>query len=258
MDGLQTLKLRISYLHAARNGFQHQGIIPDLALVRDEYRGLTAEVLGVIAKSRFGIDWAAISLGELLSDEKVRALYIESERLEDKGELLRAAATLIFAFELTKNSASSDISGSGINLSRAAAAKDDSGNYLRNYALTLDVEIETFKLGLGYVELRNYLDIAARAGITSILGDVLAKDDDEEIIDDFTESLRENLSTEEIKSLLPIWCRTMRETILSFAMRTERRQRASIQVEYEEWARLLEKFGSKDKKSMEKQTNEPK
>lgn len=244
LDELRQSELQLSYMHTARNGFQHQGIVPDSNIVKGEYLGLTYDVLQLISKKRFGVDWGDISLASMIRDEEIRKLYLESEKLVSNGDFAGAAATIIYAFELTKNVARLTIQGSGIQWYRWAAYKDNTENYLRNYILALDKEIETFKLGLDYIELRNYLDVAEIAGVEGILYSLPDDKSAVDVIADFKAKLAQLSETSPPSAPSPLWCRQAQDTLLNFVVRTESVQRAftkQVREYYEALAARMER-----------------
>ena len=229
LDELRQSELQLSYMHTARNGFQHQGIVPDSNIVKGEYLGLTYDVLQLISKKRFGVDWGDISLASMIRDEEIRKLYLESEKLVSNGDFAGAAATIIYAFELTKNVARLTIQGSGIQWYRWAAYKDNTENYLRNYILALDKEIETFKLGLDYIELRNYLDVAEIAGVEGILYSLPDDKSAVDVIADFKAKLAQLSETSPpsapTESVQRAFTKQVREYYEALAARMEREER---------------------------------
>lgn len=78
IEGLSELKkcrLSLLTLRRARNGFQHQGVIPDLSMVLNEYVTLTERTLNEITTREFGLQWKDVSSSLLIRDETVRTLY---------------------------------------------------------------------------------------------------------------------------------------------------------------------------------------
>lgn len=229
IEGLSELKkcrLSLLTLRRARNGFQHQGVIPDLHMVLNEYVTLTERTLNEITTKEFGLQWKDISSSLLIRDETVRTLYGKAEDSFQKNDFILATAHLIYAFELTKTIAKLKIFGAGLTSLRSkikdASHKD---KVVVDYLTTLDEEIEAFKLGLNYMDLRNYLDVAQNVGIHSILDEIPINKTEALVIADFKRKLQEAFIDQ---SPLKEWCARMRIAVLKFIIRSEANSRVSI------------------------------
>jgi hypothetical protein len=218
---LKNCKQSLIVLRGARNGFQHQGIIPDINVVLNEYKPLAEYVLKFISKKKFGLEWEDISLSLLIQDENIRAWIKESEKSFAAEDYVTAAAYLIYTFEAVKSLAQMCIFGSGLLSKRFELTKKYRKDALIEYVTTLDEEIEIFKLGLSYTDFRNYLDVASHVGIDSILYTI--PEDTESLFSDY----KQKLSTFPDRELLRTWCINMHDFILKFAIRTESNQRVA-------------------------------
>jgi hypothetical protein len=223
LDALKSFKREILVLRAARNGFQHQGIIPDLSVVVNEYKPLAEQSLKCIFKQKFGLDWD-VSLSVLIQTNMIRRLFKEYEKSFAEGDIASSAAYLIFTFEAVKFLAQLKIFGSGLSSTRNTVStryrKDDP---FVKYVTTLDEEIEIYKLGLDYADFRNYLDLAHVIGINSILYQIPSLE--ASVIKDYSQKLG-NID----KDLMTKWCLNMSEFILKFVLRTESNERISLQA----------------------------
>lgn len=221
---IKALKRQIVVLRAARNGFQHQGIIPDLSIVVNEYKPLTEQTLKCISKQKFSIEWQEVSLSLLIQTEMVKKLFNESEKAFGESDFATSAAYLIFTFEAVKFLAQMKIFGSGLSSIRNAIStryrKDDP---FVKYVTTLDEEIEIFKLGLDYAYFRNYLDLANVVGINSILYQIPSLELN--VVKDFSQKLSGH-----DKDLLAKWYLDMKDFMLKFVLRAESNERISLQA----------------------------
>ena len=212
-------------LHLARNGFQHNGIVPDVSGVTGEYQPLTLRVMKVVSQKRFGIEWDQISLSLLIKNTESRTLDQKAESAFVSGDWTNCASYLIYTFESMKQVAQTRIYGSGVTLYRMKSAESANDPDTRAYVSVLDQEIETFKLGLDYLDLRNYLDVAQTVGIHTIL-DVITLTEEEALIGTFVSVLQGSYSEEGV-NFLREWCGRMRGPILRFILKTEADERFS-------------------------------
>lgn len=247
LEKLKKYRLSLSVLHKARNGFQHDGIIPDLNTVLREYKPLTEHALRSISKLKFGLGWEDVSLSLLIRDETIKRLYRKAEQSFINGHYTTATAYLIYTFEIVKKTARTHIIGSGLSLYRPDIKKADyKDNLLVKYLLTLDEEIETFKLGLDYVDLRYYFDMASFVGINTILYDIPDNTAEEAIIEQFKGKLEKNVILKETEYSNPMkeWYINMREPILKFIIRTETHPKPTLQRLYGLIKRLTERINT--------------
>lgn len=226
LNELKNYKLALLVLHRARNGFQHDGIIPDLNTVLREYKPLTEHILKSISKQKLGYRWEEISLSLLIRDKTINKLYRKAEDSFQKGDYVTATAYLIYTFEVVKSIARMYIFGSGLSSSRDNMKKRYKDHIVR-YLTTLDEEVEAFKLGLNYLDLRNYLDVASCTGINSILYAIPYNTKEEMVINEFKQKLEKTI---EDTDLLKKWCVNIRDPILKFIIRTEANWRTSLEV----------------------------
>jgi hypothetical protein len=227
---LAQIKRDIQTLRDARNGFQHQGIIPDLSTIQNEYKPLSEHVLKIISKKKFGLEWDGISLSQLIKTEHIRALMMESEAAFAQKDYATAAAYLICSFELVKYLAQITIFGSGLSSKR---------NTLNNtynkelpwmkYITTLDEEIEIFKLGLDYGCFRNYIDVASSAGVNSILYEFPTDTEVDALIAQYKNGLS-SLTNTALIACLRDWCIDIHDFVLKFAIRTEANPRYAFKI----------------------------
>jgi len=225
LKDLKTYKTALMGLHGARNGFQHQGIVPDISAVLNEYKPFAENFLQVVSKQKFGINWAEVSLSLLIKNGEIGAIIKKAEQAFSAGDYLSTTAYLIYAFESTKAFARFYISGSGLSLIRKKMEKYRKDNPIVQYITTLDEEIETFKLGLNYKDFRYYLDVAQLAGVKGIL-DEIPSTNEEAAIREF------KLKIESAKILtdnsLKTWCVCVNDFVLTFILRTEANPRITI------------------------------
>jgi hypothetical protein len=137
-----------------------------------------------------------------------------------------AVAYLIYTLEVTKAIARLKIFGAGLSTHRlklkSVSSKD---RVVADYLTTLDEEIEAFKLGLSYMDLRNYLDVAQNVGIRSVLYGLPASEAEEMVIADFKKKLGEAFLDH---NPLKEWYIKIRDAILKFIIRSEANSRFSI------------------------------
>lgn len=223
---LKKCKLSLLTLHRARNGFQHHGLIPDLDTILSEYRPLTEQTLNEVSRREFDHEWKNVSLSLLIRDETVKTLYRKAEESFKGEDFVTAVAYLIYAFEVTKTIAKLKIFGAGLSYHRLKI-KGMSGKdkVFADYLTTLDAEIEAFKLGLNYMDLRNYLDVAQNVGIHSVLYEMPINKTEEVVIADFKKKLQEVFVDH---NPLKEWQVKMRDAILKFIIRSEANSRFSI------------------------------
>jgi len=223
---LERQELSLLRLHNARNAFQHDGIIPNLDSVLHEYIPLAEDTFGVVSKE-LGLPWEEVSLSLLIRDQKTKGLFEKAEKAFEKKDYLTATACLVYTFEHVKNNARSWIFGSGISFNRFSVKFDATSQAVVDYLTKLDEEIETFKLGLDYMDLRNYLDMARLVGIDSILCQFPAGE--KEVV---INAYREKLENELKNNILALrnWYIKMKIPILKFALRTERAWRLSAEM----------------------------
>jgi hypothetical protein len=223
---LKKCRLSLLRLHRARNGFQHHGLIPDLNTILSEYMPLTEQTLNEVSSREFGLEWKNVSLSLLIRDETVKTLYRKAEESFKGEDFVTAVAYLIYAFEVTKTIAKLKIFGAGLtslrNKIKDVSHKD---KVVVDYLTTLDEEIETFKLGVNYMDLRNYLDVAQNVGIDSILDEIPINKTEGLVIADFKKKLQEAFIDQ---SLLKEWYAKMRIAVLKFIIRSEANSRLSI------------------------------
>jgi hypothetical protein len=223
---LKKQKLSLLTLHRARNGFQHQGMIPDLNTVQSEYKPLAEQTLNEVSSREFGLEWKDVSLSLLIGDETVRMLYKKAEESFKKADFNAAVAYLIYAFEVTKQIAKLKIFGTGLSSLRlkikSASGKD---KVIVDYLTALDEEIEVFKLGLNYMDLRNYLDMAQIVGIGSVLHEMPINLTEEIVITNFKKKLQEMFVDD---NPLKEWYLKMSDAILKFIIRSEANSRFSM------------------------------
>ncbi len=181
LKDLKSYQISLMGLRAARNGFQHQGIVPDLNSVLNQFKPITETFLQAVSKQKMGIEWTNVSLSLLIRNEEIAAIIKKSEQEFSICNYVAAAAYLISAFELTKAVATLYIFGSGLSTAREGLKKYRKDDPLVKYVTTLDEEIETFKLGLNYKDFRYYLDVAQYAGVKSILDDLPSSNEDEAV-----------------------------------------------------------------------------
>jgi len=223
---LKKCKLSLLTLHRARNGVQHHGLIPDLDTVQSEYRPLTEQTLNEVSTREFGHEWKNVSLSLLIRDETVRTLYRKAEESFKGEDFVTAVAYLIYAFEVTKTIAKLKIFGAGLSSHRLNVKRLPSKDrVIVDYLTTLDAEIEAFKLGLNYMDLRNYLDMAENVGIHSVLYEMPIDKTEEVVIADFGKKLQEAFVDH---NPLKEWQVKMRDAILKFIIRSEANSRFSI------------------------------
>lgn len=227
ISGLEEIgKLRPSLLSLhARNGFQHNGIVPDVSGVTGEYQPLTVKVMKTVSLNRFGISWDKISMSLLIKNVEIRTLFQKAESAFSAKDWVKCASYLIYTFESMKQVAQARIYGSGITLYRLKSSGSAMDQDTRAYVSVLDQEIETFKLGLDYLDLRNYLDVAQNVGIQSILDDFAPAEEDI-LIEGFTTALGK-VYTREGVNFLTEWCARMQGPILRFILKTEADERFS-------------------------------
>ena len=225
LEEIGRLRPSLLSLHLARNGFQHNGIVPDVSGVTGEYQPLTLRVMKVVSQKRFGIEWDQISLSLLIKNTEIRTLYQKAESAFVSGDWTKCASYLIYTFESMKQVAQTRIYGSGVTLYRMKSAESANDPDTRAYVSVLDQEIETFKLGLDYLDLRNYLDVAQTVGIHTIL-DVITLTEEEALIGTFVSVLQGSYSEEGV-NFLREWCGRMRGPILRFILKTEADERFS-------------------------------
>ena len=239
VEFLERQKLSLLRLHNARNAFQHDGIIPNLDSVLHEYIPLAEDTLGVVSKE-LGLLWQEVSLSLLIRDEKTKGLFEKAEKAFEKKDYLTATAYSVYTFEHVKDESRNRISGSGIAFNRFLVAFGATDKTVITYLTKLDEEIETFKLGLDYVDLRNYLDMARFVGIDSILCQFPTGKKDV-IIDTYREKLKNELNNNVLTpDSLRNWYIKMKIPILKFALRTERAWRLSTEMINETVRRALE------------------
>jgi hypothetical protein len=233
-------KLSLLRLHNARNAFQHDGIIPNLDSVLHEYIPLAEDTFGVVSKE-LGLPWEEVSLSLLIRDQKTKELFERAEKAFEKKDYLTATAYLVYAFEHVKADSRNRIYGSGIALSRFSVQSGATSQAVIAYLTKLDEEIETFKLGLDYVDLRNYLDMARLVGIDSILCQ-FPIGEKEVVINAYREKLKNELKKNNMltQDSLRNWYVKMRIPILKFALRTERAWRLSTEMINEAVRRAFE------------------
>jgi hypothetical protein len=223
---LRKCRLSLLRLHRARNGLQHHGLIPDLNTILSEYMPLTEQTLNEVSSREFGLEWKNVSLSLLIRDETVKTLYRKAEESFKGEDFVTAVAYLIYAFEVTKTIAKLKIFGAGLSYHRLKI-KGMSGKdkVFADYLTTLDEEIEAFKLGLNYMDLRNYLDMAQNVGIRSVLYEIPMNKTEELVIADFRTRLQEaSVDHNPLKE----WQVKMRDAILKFIIRSEANSRFSI------------------------------
>jgi hypothetical protein len=225
LEEIGLLRPSLLSLHRARNGFQHNGIVPDISSVTGEYQPLTVRVMSIVSTKRFGIEWSRVSISLLIKNSEIRSLYQKAESAFSSKDWIKCASYLIYTFESMKQAAQSRIYGSGISVFRLTSAKTAMDPGTRAYVSTLDQEIETFKLGLDYLDLRNYLDVAQNVGIGSILDDFVPSEE-AQLIEGFSSSLQKAYTGEGIK-FLEEWCARMQGPILRFILKTEADERFS-------------------------------
>jgi hypothetical protein len=227
---LEGQKLSLLRLHNARNAFQHDGNIPNLDSVLHEYIPLAEATFGVVSKE-LGLPWEEVSLSLLIRDQKTKGLFEKAEKAFEKKDYLTATAYLVYTFEHVKDVARSQISGSGILFNRFTVRYGATSEAVIDYLTKLDEEIETFKLGLDYINLRNYLDMARHVGIDSILCQFPTGAKDEVVISTYREKLKNGLKNNILtQDSLRNWYIRMKIPILKFALRTERVWRLSAEM----------------------------
>lgn len=224
MESLKSKEMQLKIFRRARNDFQHYGIIPSLNTVINEYKPLLEQIFNLICTKIFHVEWKDISLSLLIKDKKIRELYQKSEKSFTECDYLTSASYLIYTFEYVKKLAKLYIFGSGLSGYRFILKDNDDD--LTNYVMTLDEEIETFKLKLDYVDLRNYLDMAHIAGIENILYDLPSEEKEENIVNAY----KKNLEKIPDATILKEWCLKMRDPILRFIIRTEESWRWIIPI----------------------------
>jgi len=227
-EGLKDLKsYRVSLmgLHSARNGFQHQGVIPDVNSVTNQYKPLAETFLQTLSKQKLGIEWSNVSLSLLIRNEEIAAIVKKSEQAFATGDYFTSAAYLIYAFESIKAFAKLHIFGSGLSYARTDAKKYRKDEALVKYITILDEEIETFKLGLSYKDFRYYLDIARVAGITGIL-DELPNEEENKVVVQIIKKLRSDSVLTD--ALLKEWVLCANDFVLKFIIRMESNPRITV------------------------------
>ncbi|MCJ7424410.1 hypothetical protein MUP01_09120 [Candidatus Bathyarchaeota archaeon] len=230
VEFLEGQKLSLLRLHNARNAFQHDGIIPNLDSVLHEYIPLAEDTLGVVSKE-LGLPWEEVSLSLLIRDQKTKGLFEKAEKAFEKKDYLTATAYSVYTFEHVKDDSRNRISGSGIAFSRFSVTYGATSQAVITYLTKLDEEIETFKLGLDYMDLRNYLDMARLVGIDSILCQFPTREKEEVTINTYREKLKNELKNNILtQDSLRNWYVKMRIPILKFALRTERAWRLSTEM----------------------------
>jgi hypothetical protein len=156
----------------------------------------------------------------------VRTLYQKAEKSFKGEDFIMAVAYLIYTLEVTKAIARLKIFGAGLSTHRlklkSVSSKD---RVVADYLTTLDEEIEAFKLGLSYMDLRNYLDVAQNVGIRSVLYGLPASEAEEMVIADFKKKLGEAFLDH---NPLKEWYIKIRDAILKFIIRSEANSRFSI------------------------------
>jgi hypothetical protein len=225
LEDVSKLKPSLLSLHQARNGFQHNGVIPDISGVLGEYLPLADRVMRIISQNSFGIAWDDVSTSLLIKNEQIRSLYHNAERAFSQKDWALCASFLIYTFEAMKAVAQQRIYGSGISLFRLGSSKPHADQATWDYVSTLDQELETFKLGIEYLDLRNYLDVAQNVGIGSILDGIESKSE-KTIIQDFVAKLQKIYGIGG-GPFLAEWCSRMRYPILKFITKTETDERFS-------------------------------
>lgn len=216
LNGLREYHMQLITLRKVRNSFQHQGIIPDLNTILNDYRLLTELALKLISMNYFLIKWEDVSLSLLIKSEWIRKIYGKAEAAFTEGDYAAAAAYLIYTFELVKSIARLQIFGSGLTSHRVAVKEKFKDNPLADYLFTLDEEVEVFKLGLNYLDLRNYFDLAQEVGIDSILYEFKNKEENV-VINEFKLKLAEAKDD----NILKQWYIHARDPILRFVIRME-------------------------------------
>ena len=225
LEEIGTLRPSLLSLHHARNGFQHNGIVPDVSGVTGEYQPLTVKVMQIVSLSRFGISWDKISMSLLIKNVEIRTLFQNAESAFSAKDWVKCASYLIYTFESMKQVAQSRIYGSGITLYRVKSSRSAMDQDTRAYVSILDQEIETFKLGLDYLDLRNYLDVAQNVGIRSIL-DGFTPAEEGALIEGYAAALGKVYTGEGV-NFLTEWCARMQGPILRFILKTEADERFS-------------------------------
>jgi len=222
---LKSYKISLMGLHAARNGFQHQGIIPDLNSVLNQFKPLAETFLQAVSKQKIGIDWANVSLSLLIRNEEIAAIIKKSEQAFSTCNYVAASAYLVYAFELTKAFAKLYIFGSGLSTARKGLEKYRKDDPLIKYVTTLDEEIETFKLGLNYKDYRYYLDVAQFAGVKGILDELPSSNEGKTV-----KEIMEKLGSVSMltNNLLKEWCICVNDFILKFILQTESNPRITV------------------------------
>jgi len=168
-------------LHLARNGVQHNGIIPTISSV-ERFRATTEMVLSNLAADDFGISWNKISMSLLIDDPVVRELYLMAEKYVDSKQYVEAAQSLVATFEFLKRKEIDRRFGSGILEKRWAAKKasqdseDPHVKRLADYTLALEKEIEILKLGVDYKCYQKYRDVFSIEPFDSVAVPVTEKD----------------------------------------------------------------------------------
>lgn len=149
-------------LHKARNGVQHDGIIPSLSAIQ-RFRAIAESVLRTLTKDTCGLYWEEISLASLITDPVVSELYRRAESAYANKRHLDAAISLVAAFEFMKEEeinrrAGSGILGHRISIQFCKESSNDDIKKLANYAEAIEKEIEILKLGVDYKSYRLYTD----------------------------------------------------------------------------------------------------
>jgi hypothetical protein len=189
----------------------------------NEYRPLTEQVLEEVSSREFVLNWKDVSLPLLIRDEGLSMVYKRAEESFKNGDFGEAAACLIYAFELAKSMAKLSIFGAGLISQRIkireGLARD---KVVVDYLTCLDEEIEAFKLGLNYMDLRNYLDMANVVGINSIFYQLPPDAPDETVIAGFKKKLQEaSVDPEQLKE----WYVKVTDAVLKFIVRSESNSR---------------------------------
>ena len=154
------MKVReIKNLHLARNSIQHHGIIPTFDEVR-RYRILTQIFLEDVMSQLFDVSLAELSLGTLIKNEAVRALYLKADNAFSEAKYRDSLIFCIAAFETAKTQEQLALHGSGIVFRRLLSA-GQVPEMVEKLLDTMTEELEILKLRLDYKEYQKYRDISS-------------------------------------------------------------------------------------------------
>ncbi len=153
----------ISRLHNARNMSQHKGITPSRVDL-EGYVSTTSTALSEICQIGLGIEFGSMSLGELISDQAVRQLYIQAEAEFDQKQFRDCILRCGAAFLIAKVTEELRLYGSMRTLSElpynyAKQKMVSPVKELSDYVEKIAEELDVLRLGLDYKSYQMFREI---------------------------------------------------------------------------------------------------